>query len=50
MRNFIGEYIRRGMVKEEKIGFDQVIKHVDRARVDRVSDFIQKENPQQRLI
>lgn len=34
MKNFISEYIRRGMVKEEKIGFDQVIKHVNRAKKD----------------
>lgn len=34
MREFIGEYIRNGFIKEEKVGFDQVLKHLARARKD----------------
>lgn len=34
MRDFIKEYKRRGLIREEKIGFDQVVKHIERARKD----------------
>lgn len=34
MNNFIREYKQGGLIKEEKIGFDQVIKHINRARKD----------------
>ena len=34
MKEFVNEYIKRGLIKEEKIGFDQVSKHIVRARKD----------------
>lgn len=34
MNNFIKEYKQKGLIKEENIGFDQVIKHINRARKD----------------
>lgn len=34
MNGFIKEYKQKGLIREEKIGFDQVIKHIDRARKD----------------
>jgi uncharacterized protein (UPF0332 family) len=39
MKEFIKLYEREGLIKQEKIGFDQVIKHINRARKDlRVSE------------
>jgi uncharacterized protein (UPF0332 family) len=34
MKNFVQDYKQRGLIKEEKIGFDQVVKHLSRARKD----------------
>lgn len=34
MKNFIKEYKQKGLIREEKIGFDQVITHINRARKD----------------
>ncbi len=34
MKNFINEYKQKGLIREEKIGFDQVIQHINRARKD----------------
>lgn len=34
MKNFIETYKKKGLLKEEAIGFDQVIKHLDRAKKD----------------
>jgi len=34
MTDFVKEYKNRGLIKEEKIGFDQVTKHISRARKD----------------
>lgn len=34
MKNFIDLYKQKGLIKEEKIGFDQVIKHLERAKKD----------------
>ncbi|MDD4531182.1 MAG: HEPN domain-containing protein [Candidatus Pacebacteria bacterium] len=34
MKNFLEEYVKRGLIKEEQIGFDQVAKHLDRAKKD----------------
>lgn len=32
--DFFKIYQRNGLIKKEKIGFDQIIKHIDRANVD----------------
>lgn len=32
--NFLKIYQRNGLIKKEKIGFDQIIKHIDRAGID----------------
>lgn len=32
--NFLKIYQRNGLIKKEEIGFDQIIKHIDRANVD----------------
>ena len=34
MKNFVREYKQKGLIKEEKIGFDQIIKHLNRAKKD----------------
>lgn len=34
MKNFIKEYKQNGLIKEEKIGLDQVVKHINRAEKD----------------
>ncbi len=34
MKDFIKEYQQKGLIKKEKIGFDQVIKHINRAKKD----------------
>jgi uncharacterized protein (UPF0332 family) len=34
MKDFIDSYKQRGLIKEEDIGFDQVIKHLERAKKD----------------
>ena len=34
MNDFIEEYKQKGLIKEEDIGFDQVIRHIERARKD----------------
>ncbi|MDD3170494.1 MAG: HEPN domain-containing protein [Candidatus Paceibacterota bacterium] len=34
MKAFLSLYKQKGLIKEETIGFDQVIKHLDRARKD----------------
>jgi uncharacterized protein (UPF0332 family) len=34
MKEFIRAYKQNGLIREEKIGFDQVVKHLNRARKD----------------
>jgi len=34
MKDFIDSYKQKGLIKEENIGFDQVIKHLERAKKD----------------
>ena len=34
MNEFLTTYKEKGLIKEEKIGFDQVIKHFERAKKD----------------
>ncbi|MBU4369275.1 HEPN domain-containing protein [Patescibacteria group bacterium] len=34
MEDFIKEYIKEGLIKKETIGFDQVVKHINRAQKD----------------
>lgn len=32
MKDFIESYKQKGLIKEEEIGFDQVIKHLERVK------------------
>lgn len=34
MKEFIKKYKQEGLIREEKIGFDQVVRHIERARKD----------------
>ncbi len=34
VKKFVKEYIQKGLIKEERIGFDQIVKHLNRARKD----------------
>ena len=34
MKNFLAAYQSKGLIKKERIGFDQVIKYINRARKD----------------
>ncbi len=34
MKDFIESYKQKGLIKEEEIGFDQVVKHLERAKKD----------------
>lgn len=34
MNDFINIYKKKGLIKSEAIGFDQVVKHIERARKD----------------
>ncbi len=34
MKEFVKEYVQKGLIKGEKIGFDQIVKHLVRARKD----------------
>ena len=34
MKEFLKIYKQRGLLKEERIGFDQVVKHIERAKKD----------------
>ncbi len=34
MKKFVEEYIQKGFIRKEKIGFDQTVKHLNRAKKD----------------
>ena len=34
MKKFVAEYQQKGLIKKEQIGFDQVFKHIERAKKD----------------